>query len=136
MRISDWSSDVCSSDLQVIWQVAARRITYKKLDKRSALYKAKRKIEKAKAPSTRQGRAPVPRDQEAVRLYKGALPRAGEEHRSVGHAVRAVESAEGAPTVTDQRGRRSDEHTSDLQPLMRISYAVFCWKKHRTHERK
>jgi len=34
---------------QVIWQVAARRSTYKKLDKRSALYKAKRKIEKAKA---------------------------------------------------------------------------------------
>ncbi|QLC74835.1 IS5 family transposase [Pseudomonas sp. LPB0260] len=33
----------------VIWQVAARRSTYKKLDKRSALYKAKRKIEKAKA---------------------------------------------------------------------------------------
>src|SRR3546814_15135025 len=79
MRISDWSSDVCSSDLQVIWQVAARRITYKKLDKRSALYKAKRKIEKAKAPSTRQGRAPVPRDQAAVWLYQGALPRAGEE---------------------------------------------------------
>jgi len=34
---------------QVIWQVAARRSTYNKLDKRSALYKAKRKIEKAKA---------------------------------------------------------------------------------------
>ncbi|MDO9616451.1 MAG: IS5 family transposase [Pseudomonas sp.] len=34
---------------QVIWQVAARRSTYKKLDKRTALYKAKRKIEKAKA---------------------------------------------------------------------------------------
>ena len=34
---------------QVIWQVAARRSTYKKLDKRSVLYKAKRKIEKAKA---------------------------------------------------------------------------------------
>ncbi|MCA8838172.1 MAG: IS5 family transposase [Proteobacteria bacterium] len=34
---------------QVIWQVAERRSTYKKLDKRSALYKAKRKIEKAKA---------------------------------------------------------------------------------------
>ena len=36
-------------DRKVIWQVAARRSTYKKLDKRSALYKAKRKIEKAKA---------------------------------------------------------------------------------------
>ena len=36
-------------DRKVIWQVAARRSTYKKLDKRSALYKTKRKIEKAKA---------------------------------------------------------------------------------------
>jgi len=34
---------------EVIWQIAARRRTYKKLSKRSALYKAKRKIEKAKA---------------------------------------------------------------------------------------
>ncbi|WP_312938426.1 IS5 family transposase [Stutzerimonas nitrititolerans] len=34
---------------EVIWQIAARRSTYKKLSKRSALYKAKRKIEKAKA---------------------------------------------------------------------------------------
>jgi len=34
---------------KVVWQVAARRSTYQKLDKRSALYKAKRKIEKAKA---------------------------------------------------------------------------------------
>jgi len=40
---------------KVIWQVAARRSTYKKLDKRSALHNAKRKIEKAKA----QGRAKV-----------------------------------------------------------------------------
>ena len=34
---------------EVIWQIATRRSTYKKLSKRSALYKAKRKIEKAKA---------------------------------------------------------------------------------------
>jgi IS5 family transposase len=34
---------------EVIWQIAARRSTYKKLGKRSVLYKAKRKIEKAKA---------------------------------------------------------------------------------------
>ena len=42
----------------MIWQVAARRSTYKMLDKRSALYKAKRKIEKAKAQSASEGRAP------------------------------------------------------------------------------
>ncbi|UUC49583.1 IS5 family transposase [Pseudomonas citronellolis] len=34
---------------EVIWQIAARRSTYRKLSKRSVLYKAKRKIEKAKA---------------------------------------------------------------------------------------
>ncbi|WP_347506793.1 IS5 family transposase [Pseudomonas anguilliseptica] len=34
---------------EVIWQIAARRSTYNTLSKRSALYKAKRKIEKAKA---------------------------------------------------------------------------------------
>ena len=111
---------------QVIWQVAARRITYKKLDKRSALYKAKRKIEKAKAPSTRQGRAPVPRDQAAVWLYQGAVPRAGEEHRSVGDAVRAVESVEGAPTVTDQRGRGA--------PVMRGMAAARCSRRLKTQK--
>src|SRR3546814_3352576 len=31
-----------------------------------------------------------------------------------------------------RRNRRSEEHTSELQSLMRISYAVFCLKKHKT----
>src|SRR3546814_7710108 len=31
--------------------------------------------------------------------------------------------------------RRSEEHTSELQSLMRISYAVFCLKKKKTHEK-
>src|SRR3546814_9041137 len=41
-------------------------------------------------------------------------------------------------TVEDSRGRRSEEHTSELQSLMRISYAVFCLKKKkdRTHSRQ
>src|SRR3546814_7236322 len=33
-------------------------------------------------------------------------------------------------------GRRSEEHTSELQSLMRISYAVFCLKKKKKRERK
>src|SRR3546814_4182320 len=32
--------------------------------------------------------------------------------------------------------RRSEEHTSELQSLMRISYAVFCWKKKKETEEK
>jgi len=37
------------ADRKVVWQIAARRSTYKKLGKRSVLYKAKRRIEQAKA---------------------------------------------------------------------------------------
>src|SRR3546814_10807107 len=36
--------------------------------------------------------------------------------------MRPIQSASG-------RNRRSEEHTSELQSLMRISYAVFCWNK-------
>src|SRR3546814_4777458 len=32
-------------------------------------------------------------------------------------------------TLHDSLGARSEEHTSELQSLMRTSYAVFCWKK-------
>src|SRR3546814_2130938 len=35
--------------------------------------------------------------------------------------------------VGDQGGIRSEEHTSELQSLMRISYAVFCLKKKKKH---
>src|SRR3546814_8597680 len=46
----------------------------------------------------------------------------------LGHRVEAVVRAE-----TDDRHRRSEEHTSELQSLMRISYAVFCLKKKKTN---
>src|SRR3546814_3659655 len=36
----------------------------------------------------------------------------------------------------DQRAGRSEEHTSELQSLMRISYAVFCLKKKKNNNRK
>src|SRR3546814_3406631 len=37
-----------------------------------------------------------------------------------------------APALRGRRQRRSEEHTSALQSLMRISYAVFCLKKKKT----
>src|SRR3546814_2575549 len=39
-----------------------------------------------------------------------------------------------APTSTVQLDKRSEEHTSELQSLMRISYAVFCLKKKKTQQ--
>lgn len=58
---------------EVIWQIAARRSTSKKLSKRSALYKAKRKIEKAKAQVGAKVEHLVSGDQAAVWLHQGAF---------------------------------------------------------------
>src|SRR3546814_5357911 len=44
------------------------------------------------------------------------------------HPDRTI-GARGAPGGGSRAGRRSEEHTSELQSLMRISYAVFCLKK-------
>src|SRR3546814_9738916 len=41
-----------------------------------------------------------------------------------------------AQFVEPEQGERSEEHTSELQSLMRISYAVFCLKKNKTIKRK
>src|SRR3546814_9671194 len=50
----------------------------------------------------------------------------------------ASEMAEQARPATDavEAGGRSEEHTSELQSLMRISYAVFCLKKKKTNRNK
>src|SRR3546814_9272328 len=42
----------------------------------------------------------------------------------------------GRPREADLRTKRSEEHTSELQSLMRNSYAVFCLKKKKKHQTK
>src|SRR3546814_1654281 len=113
MRISDWSSDVCSSDLlgHVVGGVAlAARVERR----RAALDHACRQ-----------------RDVLSDDQVAGAD---AFDDRAVGH----VEAARHLDRVDEARGRRaqplvchqrSEEHTSELQSLMRISYAVFCLNK-------
>src|SRR3546814_5046153 len=83
MRISDWSSDVCSSDL-VFGRGAGVM------------------------PEPREREIGTQRVEQCERLRGVAL-----RPQAVGHFV------------ADMR-QRSEEHTSELQSLMRISYAVFC----------
>src|SRR3546814_4521081 len=52
--------------------------------------------------------------------------------RSPNGAHRTVGPQSSAPP--DRRAHRSEEHTSELQSLMRISYAVFCLKKKNKHK--
>src|SRR3546814_20645764 len=46
-------------------------------------------------------------------------------------AASSVQNSSVAKALVSPRGWRSEEHTSELQSLMRISYAVFCLKKKR-----
>src|SRR3546814_1008646 len=57
---------------------------------------------------------------------RGAVARIGVVARVVPIGIVEVRDRQGA------RGTRSEEHTSELQSLMRISYAVFCLKKKKT----
>src|SRR3546814_9763435 len=82
MRISDWSSDVCSSDLEGEFGV-----------------------------------------------YPEACERTHGHDHTLGHTC-----GPGRINLDERRisADRSEEHTSELQSLMRISYAVFCLKKKKT----
>src|SRR3546814_1926063 len=58
-----------------------------------------------------------------------------ERARQVGQQRRAVDLEE-LRRHSGSSAVRSEEHTSELQSLMRISYAVFCLKKNNTHIKK
>src|SRR3546814_2995408 len=45
-----------------------------------------------------------------------------------GHAGKTIHGAPVVATLADVEPPRSEEHTSELQSLMRLSYDVFCWK--------
>src|SRR3546814_4268805 len=60
--------------------------------------------------------------------FEGVEPVAGPNWTAIQGNFTAVRG-DGAPYRLHPQARRSEEHTSELQSLMRISYAVFCLKK-------
>src|SRR3546814_1228186 len=93
MRISDWSSDVCSSDLALRVPEDAKGLKFRiqPSDVLEAQFKA-----------------------------LGANP----QKMAFAEVYQALQTG-----TVDGQENRSEEHTSELQSLMRISYAVFCLKK-------
>src|SRR3546814_6271520 len=120
MRISDWSSDVCSSDLDRfgLTRAIAEGPFAELLRDRGVLY-----------TSRVQGRVDHLPDNIASALYRICQEAAtnGARHGCGGrmHIRLVLVPSENAAELT----MRSEEHTSELQSLMRISYAVFCLKK-------
>src|SRR3546814_6814580 len=117
MRISDWSSDVCSSDLLVL--VAARLQAGDEVREVGHRAQLVGKLA-AHAVEVRADADVVDADQldRVVDLV---------EHRVDMRLPRRVRFLPGL--VDGGPAFRSEEHTSELQSLMRISYAVFCLKK-------
>src|SRR3546814_8971776 len=117
MRISDWSSDVCSSDLPA---VRRRRATLRF-----------RRSPEARAHHPHRWSAGVMSENEPQTDQTPAddtQALTGEPASAAPMRLRAE-----PPRVTRLSRKvlagRSEEHTSELQSLMRISYAVFCLKK-------
>src|SRR3546814_1385913 len=113
MRISDWSSDVCSSDLQGAEAVLGG-------------------LEHAEAVLALPGLgAAVLADPRHARpVYVAGIPIS---HATRFHSRRPIvrRRPRACHLLGANRGRcrlRSEEHTYELQSLMRISYAVFCLK--------
>src|SRR3546814_7060585 len=91
-------------------------------------------------PYTTLFRSDVGALEDAVGIRRKASPEAAREpgEESLGHE-RALARDHPAPhaglPAKGEEALRSEEHTSELQSLMRISYAVFCLKQKKTHNR-
>src|SRR3546814_2783240 len=74
---------------------------------------------------------------QTVHSFREALPHADiyVYDNNSGDRTREIAEAAGA-VVRTERMQRSEEHTSELQSLMRISYAVFCLKKKKNKQRQ
>src|SRR3546814_5200842 len=141
MRISDWSSDVCSSDLhleQVDLVVAVHVLQDRgqALQAHAGVHAGRGKRQQAAVGlAVELHEHQVPDFDETVAVLVGRTRWAAGDMRAVvvedlgaraagtgvGHLPEVVRSV--------RRALRSEEHTSELQSLMRISYAVFCLKK-------
>src|SRR3546814_4178456 len=124
MRISDWSSDVCSSDLCPPWR--CRRAC--RVGACSGPYSLSPLLPGSGHLCTGcPGRGEGPHWVQDVDVRWPSPVRVLPDRGSV---ARPLPNRPRACCTCRARSRdRSEEHTSELQSLMRISYAVFCLKK-------
>src|SRR3546814_3638290 len=134
MRISDWSSDVCSSDLLAGFDlcVGAAASRYSQGDAKK--HGSRRKHSENKGVSHRSSFGSTCRPLARKRDYARPSPeRMLATRREYREGIRFFSSRK-FPRLIDKPAKaaeevaRSEEHTSELQSLMRISYAVFCLK--------
>src|SRR3546814_5135925 len=132
MRISDWSSDVCSSDLTRA-RTEERRDSEAVLERQSAECVDPRRIDHRHAHAVHGGLQQSGDVRPGGEAAEHGVDRSGSGEELV--LERGQQDAELQAAYRRHLARRqallgrSEEHTSELQSLMRISYAVFCLKK-------
>src|SRR3546814_9722520 len=123
MRISDWSSDVCSSDLAIAAAFVHQRHAHAGRPRLAGWWGHDQATRFAMAPEF----TPSP-GAEGWQVSNPPILSLAPLRASLAQFKRASMSA--------LRDKRSEEHTSELQSLMRISYAVFCLKKNNKNKNK
>src|SRR3546814_974407 len=114
LRISDWSSDVCSSDLTVARVAMAERGAAQGI------------VEGADRCTVLGNCRVVVTDRRGLHAVGGVLGANRGAARAAGGVVAPDrDTVTAAGDVRGADGARSEEHTSEPQSLMRISYAVF-----------
>src|SRR3546814_10524487 len=123
MRISDWSSDVCSSDLAI--EDGARRLVVIDL-----IVHAAERDENVEVGAAEVQRAlVVGQGERGLLLGEVGVAALLQRGRPLHGGQFLKRQARVQPRHRDAvEVHRSEEHTSELQSLMRISYAVFCLK--------
>src|SRR3546814_1301819 len=135
MRISDWSSDVCSSDLQAGTGHLAHHLVGEALGERAVEHARQPVLGVLRGTPDQQPRRLDPhRHLGQLHLYRLELDQRLAEGLALLHVAerlveRRLRDGQAHGRVTAALQVRSEEHTSELQSLMRISYAVFCLKK-------
>src|SRR3546814_7724205 len=114
MRISDWSSDVCSSDLHTDCTGGNRHPDTAIAHQQPTAYENSHKHHHG--------------CQEGLAWRKAAQSKTYQQHRQTGQQGGLPVLRRLHPAVVQGAKQRSEEHTSELQSLMRISYAVFGLK--------
>src|SRR3546814_9492285 len=122
MRISDWSSDVCSSDLS---SAAARAFSRHRT---SSAPRSSRSRSGGVSVSTCCSWSSGPNEPPGFPLSDWVSPRRSATRKTWWATDRARPLSLSTRSSSSSTPR-SEEHTSELQSLMRISYAVFCLKK-------
>src|SRR3546814_5444159 len=112
MRISDWSSDVCSSDLAEILQQSSLLGKLPPCCSQLIPHSSQASFESAAFYTQQIGGLSETAHLRAAVAHGDYVEKSNQHQRDGGGG-----------------NDRSEEHTSELQSLMRISYAVFCLKK-------